>query len=144
MRAIAFFLASLWLPAAALAETNIHAVCYEDCAASTHSTPEYNACAARAADNGDAALNHAYKTLQDAVRADGKEMGQSPDTQLGYLKDAQKQWIAFRDANCTFEDSLAFGGTSLGGNSSSCLCVLSYQRIDDFARIKKDVMGTDE
>ncbi len=71
-------------------------------------------------------------------------MGQSPDVQLGYLKDAQKQWIAFRDANCTFEDSLAFGGTSLGSNSSSCLCVLSYQRIDDFARIKKDVMGTDE
>ena len=45
-------------------------------------------------------------------------MGQSPDVQLGYLKDAQKQWIAYRDASCTFEDSLAFGGTSIGGNYS--------------------------
>jgi uncharacterized protein YecT (DUF1311 family) len=76
--------------------------------------PRSNACAARAADQADAALNHAYKTLQDAVRADGREMGQSPDVQLGYLKDAQKQWIAFRDANCTFEDSLAFGGSRWG------------------------------
>ena len=69
-------------------------------------------------------------------------MSQSPEVQLGYLKDAQKQWIAYRDASCTFEDSLAFGGTAIGGNYSSCLCAFSYERINDFERIEKAVMGS--
>lgn len=42
----------------------------------------------------------------------------------------------------TFEDSLAFGGTSIGGNYSSCLCAFSYERINDFERIEKAVMGS--
>jgi uncharacterized protein YecT (DUF1311 family) len=98
--------------------------------------------ASRAADRADQLLNDSYKKPQDAVRADAKDMGQSPEVQLGYLKDAQKQWIAYRDASCTFEDSLAFGGTSIGGNYSSCLCALSYERINDFERIEKAVMGS--
>jgi uncharacterized protein YecT (DUF1311 family) len=76
------------------------------------------------------------------VRAAGKDMGQDPSTQIGYLKDAQ--WITYRDANCTFEDSLAFGGTAIGGNYSSCLCALSYERINDFERIKESVMGVED
>ena len=128
---------------AALAETDINKACYEDCGAKTNSTPEYKACVARAADAADAALNQAYKALQEAVRADAKEMSQKPDAQLSYLTDSQKKWIAYRDANCSFEDSLAFGGTALGGNYSSCLCALSYERINDFARMKKQVMGGD-
>ena len=98
-----------------------------ECEAATHSNPEYKACLARAADKADAALNQAYKTLQDKIRAAAKEMGQEPDVQLSDLKDAQKQWLAYRDSNCTLEDSLAFGGTAIGGNYSSCLCALSYQ-----------------
>jgi hypothetical protein len=47
--------------------------------------------ASRAADRADQLLNDSYKKLQDAVRADAKDMGQSPEVQLGYLKDAQKQ-----------------------------------------------------
>jgi uncharacterized protein YecT (DUF1311 family) len=129
------------LPFAALAGTDIVAACYQSCEAETHSNPEYKACVARAADKADAALNQAYKVLQDKIRAAAKDMGQPADTQLGDLKDSQKQWIAFRDANCTFEDSLAFGGTAIGGNYSSCLCALSYERINDFERIAKQVMG---
>ena len=68
-------------------------------------------------------------------------MGQSPDTRLGDLKDVQKRWIAYRDDDCTFEDSLAFGGTAVGGNYSSCLCALSYERVNDFARIGAKVLG---
>ena len=64
-------------------------------------------------------------------------MGQGPDVQLNDLKDSQKQWMAYRDGNCTL-DSLAFGGTAIGGNYSSCLCALSYERINDFERIRKE------
>jgi uncharacterized protein YecT (DUF1311 family) len=128
-------------PLPAIAGTDIEAACYKDCGSSTNSNPDYKACLARGADKADAALNQAYKDMLGAVRAAGKDMGQAPDTQLGDLKDAQKQWIGYRDANCTFEDSLAFGGTAIGGNYSSCLCALSYQRINDFERMKKDVLG---
>jgi uncharacterized protein YecT (DUF1311 family) len=142
MRVFGPILIIVLLPAAAIAGTDIAATCYQTCADSTHSNPEYKACVARAADKADQLLNESYKKLQDAVRADAKDMGQSPDVQLGYLKDAQKQWIAYRDSDCTFEDSLAFGGTSIGGNYSSCLCALSYERINDFERIEKQVIGS--
>jgi uncharacterized protein YecT (DUF1311 family) len=121
--------------------TDIGAACYDDCENATHSNPEYKACVARAADKADAALNQAYKGLQDNVRAAAKEMGAQPDVQLDDLKDAQKQWIAYRDDNCTFEDNLAFGGTAIGGNYSSCLCALTYERINDFDRIGKQVLA---
>ena len=141
MRVLAFALLTVLLSAAASAGIDIAATCYQTCADSTHSNPEYKACVARAADKADQLLNESYKKLQDAVRADAKDLGQSPDVQLGYLKDAQKQWIAYRDSACTFEDSLAFGGTSIGCNYSSCLCALSYERINDFERIEKQVIG---
>jgi uncharacterized protein YecT (DUF1311 family) len=144
MRVLLLALPMMLLPAATFAKTDIGAVCYSDCAAKTHGNPEHKACVARAADKADAALNTEYQGLLEAVRAAGKDMGQDPSTQIGYLKDAQKQWITYRDANCTFEDSLAFGGTAIGGNYSSCLCALSYQRIEDFSRIKKSVMGVED
>jgi len=143
VRAVLCSVLTVWvlLPAAAFAETDIIAACYTDCEASTHSNPEYKACLARAADKADSALNQQFKTLQDKIRAAAKDMGQSPDTRLGDLKDVQKRWIAYRDDNCTFEDSLAFGGTAVGGNYSSCLCALSYERVNDFARIGAKVLG---
>ncbi|HZP09007.1 lysozyme inhibitor LprI family protein [Methyloceanibacter sp.] len=128
-------------PAAALAGTDIGAACYKDCEAQTHSNPEYKACVARAADKADAALNQAYKAMRDKIRAAAKDMGQPADTHLEDLRASQKYWINFRDANCTLEDNLAFGGTAMGGNYSSCLCALSYERINDFERMAKDVMG---
>jgi uncharacterized protein YecT (DUF1311 family) len=141
MRVVVLALTLLLAPAAALAGTDITAACYKDCENATHSNPEYKACLARAADKADAALNQAYKTLQDKIRAAAKDMGQPANTHLEDLKSSQKYWITFRDANCTLEDNLAFGGTAIGGNYSSCLCALSYERIDDLERIGGQVVG---
>jgi uncharacterized protein YecT (DUF1311 family) len=141
MRVVVLALTIMLLPTAALAGTDIVAACYKDCENATHSSPQYKACLARAADKADAALNQAYKGLQDAIRAAAKDMAQPADTHLEDLKSSQKYWINFRDANCTLEDNLAFGGTAIGGNFSSCLCALSYERINDFGRIEKQVMG---
>jgi uncharacterized protein YecT (DUF1311 family) len=143
MRALLLALAIVMVPALASAGANVGAVSYSECEAQTHSNPEYKACVARAADKADAALNKEYQSLLDSVRAAGKDMGQDPSVQIADLKNAQKQWIGYRDANCTFEDSLSFGGTAIGGNYSSCLCALSYQRIDDFRRMKESVMGVE-
>jgi uncharacterized protein YecT (DUF1311 family) len=141
MRALAFGLMLVASPALALDQNQIQAACYTDCESETHSNPEYKACLARAADTADALLNQDFKTLQDSVVAGAKDMDVKPDAQLALLKDAQRKWIEFRDTSCGFEDSLAFGGTATGGYSSACICALSYERINDFDRIKHSVLG---
>jgi uncharacterized protein YecT (DUF1311 family) len=123
------------------ANADIIATCYTDCAAETDSNPTLKACLSRAANKADRLLNQSYAKLQDAIRKSAKDMGQPPDPQLQALTEAQKKWIDFRDANCTFEDQLAFGGTATGGNYSGCLCALSYERINDFDRIREQVIG---
>jgi len=144
MRAFVLAMTILSLAVPAAAETDIAATCYTKCEKSTDSNPTYKACLARAADAADAKLNESYKTLQAAVRDGAKAMGQKPDEQLRALTTAQKAWIAYRDANCTFEDELAFGGTSIGGNYSACLCALSYQRVGDFRRIRERMLFNDD
>lgn len=139
MRTVCLALMILLLPAWAIA-ADIGTTCYSACERATSSNPEYKACLARAADKADRELNAGYKALQMAIRATAKELGQSPDAQLSSLTGAQKKWIAYRDANCTFEDELAFGGTAIGGNYSACLCALSLERAEDFARIRKHVL----
>ncbi len=140
MRAFALALTVFLVPAASAAETDIATTCYRDCETRTSSNPEFKACLARAADAADAKLNQAYKVLQGDVRTAAREMGQTPEIQLQSLVGAQKKWIAYRDANCTFEDELAFGGTSIGGNQSACLCALTHARIADFARIRRHLL----
>jgi uncharacterized protein YecT (DUF1311 family) len=136
------YLAALILLAhAATAKADIITACYTDCADETESNVELKACLSRAANKADRLLNQSYQTLQDAIRKSAKEMEQAPEPQLKALTDAQKQWIDFRDANCAFEDSLAFGGTATGGNYSACFCALSYERINDFDRIREQVIG---
>jgi uncharacterized protein YecT (DUF1311 family) len=139
MRAAILAVLILLLPCTAKAD--IIAACYTDCEAETESNPEFKACLSRAANKADRLLNESYKTLQEAIGKTAKEMNQSPEPQLESLTSAQKQWIAYRDANCAFEDSLAFGGTATGGNYSGCLCALSYERINDFDRIRQQVIG---
>jgi uncharacterized protein YecT (DUF1311 family) len=128
-------------PASALDQSQIKSACYEDCAKETGSNPEFKACVARAADTADGLLNEEFASLQESVRNAAKDMEVKPDTQLDMLTAAQRQWIAFRDSTCAFEDSLAFGGTATGGIASSCICALSYERINDFDRVKHSVLG---
>jgi uncharacterized protein YecT (DUF1311 family) len=144
MRAFVLAVTILCMTVPAGAETDIALTCYTACEKSTHSNPEYKACLARAADKADRALNESYKALQAAIRDGAKAMGQKPDIQLRALTTAQKAWIAYRDANCTFEDELAFGGTSIGGNYSACFCALSYQRVGDFERIREHMLFNDD
>jgi len=141
MRALAFGLMLVASPALALDQTQIKAACYTDCESETHSNPDYKACLARTADTADALLNEDFKTLQDSIKAAAKDLDVKTDAQLDLLKDAQRKWIEFRDVSCGFEDSLAFGATATGGYSSSCICALSYERINDFERIKHSVLG---
>ena len=141
MRALPLLLLLLATPALALDQSQIRSACYTDCEKETGSNQDYKACLARAADTADGLLNQEFSALQDGVRASAKEMGVNPDAQLAMLKDAQRKWIAFRDDSCNFEDSLAFGATATGGYLSSCICALSYGRINDFERVRHSILG---
>lgn len=143
MRAISLVLfalvvATLFAPAHA---ADVESTCYADCESQTTSNPEYKACLSTKAEAADAFLNEAYGILKSAVRRHAAEMGQSPKFALQSLTAAQKKWIAYRDVNCTFEDQLAFGGTSIGGNHAACLCALSLERAADFARIGRQLLS---
>jgi uncharacterized protein YecT (DUF1311 family) len=141
MRGAFLLLLFLATPAVALDAAQIKSACYADCEAETEGNPSYKACVARAADRADALLNNDFKRLQDDVRKQAEFMQARPDAQLGMLTEAQRKWIAYRDATCDFEDSLAFGATATGGIFSSCVCALSYGRIEDFERIRHSVLG---
>lgn len=57
------------------------------------STMEYDFCADRTAKAADDELNRAYRKLR----------GTLDDKDRGLLADAQRAWIAFRDAECAFD-----------------------------------------
>jgi uncharacterized protein YecT (DUF1311 family) len=64
----------------------------QDCA-NPQDQSSMNICADRAYKASDAELNAAYKALTESVSAEGREK----------LQAAQRAWITFRDAQCSFE-----------------------------------------
>ncbi|MGU7772330.1 lysozyme inhibitor LprI family protein [Burkholderia sp. MR1-5-21] len=73
----------------------------------------------------DVRLNQVYKKLLNAVK-DDSDSGTIPKTQI---VSAQRTWIAFRDAECDFRNSLSGGARQwLMVNHSQCLAELTEQR----------------
>ncbi|MGO4836039.1 lysozyme inhibitor LprI family protein, partial [Rhizobiaceae sp. 2RAB30] len=64
---------------------------------------ELNQCAARAFEAADRELNADFRDVQ-------RRLGKDADTKR-LLVDAQRAWILFRDAECTFQTSAAAQGT---------------------------------
>lgn len=84
-----------------------------------------NASAARDARAADQALNARYKAASARL---------SPASRL-LLRNAQRSWIAFRDAQCTFETSGVRGGSAYPMVKASCLKELTQQRIRQLSKI---------
>ncbi|MBA1365043.1 lysozyme inhibitor LprI family protein [Burkholderia gladioli] len=70
-----------------------------------------NACAAGAYKQSDAALNSTYRALVAKLGEPGKTR----------LKEAQRRWLAWRDAQCAFEASSVDGGSAAPMLTSQCL-----------------------
>ncbi|MBV2361698.1 DUF1311 domain-containing protein [Thalassococcus sp. CAU 1522] len=83
---------------------------------------EMNTCAAEEYRRADAALNAAWKPAK--AFADGAGIGAK-------LLDAQRKWIAFRDAACLAEAGLYEGGSIRPLVLNSCLTRLTRQRTED-------------
>jgi uncharacterized protein YecT (DUF1311 family) len=91
-------------------------------------TAEVAACLAQVYKEADTMLNRAYRDATSAITTYYKQK----DAQN--LRDAQRLWIAYRDAACKAESGLWGRGT--GGPSAHVLCLIRITRIrtDDLKR----------
>jgi uncharacterized protein YecT (DUF1311 family) len=90
-----------------------------DCADETQVAQDL--CADASYQKADAALNRSYKEILRRLKGD------SATTKL--LIDAQKAWIAYRDAECAFSSSANKGGTIYPMVFSICLEGVTKKRI---------------
>lgn len=141
MRALALALVLAAGPAQALDEAHILQACYRDCDREARPGSDYEACLARAADTAEALLNDELAALQDTIAGAATDADIQPEPQLEVFKQAQAKWLAFRDTACELEDSLSFGAAAGGGRLSSCVCALSYGRLNDVTRMRHTLLG---
>ena len=88
---------------------------------------EMNICAADEFQRADAALNAAWGAAK--AFADGAGVG-------AQLLDAQRKWIAFRDAACQAEADLFTGGSIRPLVWNTCLTRLTQRRTEDLLNMR--------
>jgi uncharacterized protein YecT (DUF1311 family) len=88
------------------------------------SNAEITACMFEHYRTADTDLNRVY---QEAL----KSAGHYGPKDVDYLRDAQRKWIAYRDAECEAEYSLFGGGTGGPAARSTCLLRITRRRIED-------------
>lgn len=107
-------LAALMLPAA-------HA---DDCMDNAEDQAAMSQCAAQAYQASDAELNALFHEIR-------QRLGDDADARR-LLRDAERAWGAFRDAECMFAASAAAGGSAYPMVYDLCLDDLTQKRIADF------------
>ena len=95
---------------------------------------EMTGCAGLAFEDADRRLNEIWPRLLE-IAEDNDILG-IDDARPSYeetLRQAQRAWIGFRDANCTFEGFQARGGTMEPMLISGCLARMTEARIKELA-----------
>jgi len=95
-----------------------------------------NECAANDYKKADAALNRVYKTIMDRLKDEGPLKAK--------LVDAQKKWVAFRDAQCAFNAAGEEGGSIYPMIASGCLEAVTATRIKElqaYLKCEEGVLG---
>lgn len=112
----ALLIAALIAPVPAFAQT--------DPCATAQTQMDLNACTDQAYRAADLALNQTYQTLRKRLSEESRSK----------LKDAQRAWITFRDAECTFIASGVEGGSAQPMVHSTCLTNLTRERTETLAK----------
>lgn len=95
---------------------------------------ELNSCAEQEWSRADTALNKAY---QNAMADLKRTLADRPDdraTETALLRDAQRAWIAFRDANCAVAGYPMRGGSAEPLLIYACLRDMTLARTEDLNR----------
>jgi uncharacterized protein YecT (DUF1311 family) len=102
------------------------------------SNAETRHCADREFRKHDAELNRLYKKLlQDAASLGdvGPGYGVPP---LEALKQSQRAWVAFRDANCHWKSTSFYGGSGQSVIMSTCLAIATRDRVEELKNATQD------
>ena len=109
-----FFTLFAFTPAAAPAEP---------CDASDSNQADLNECYSKAYKQSDTELNAVYRQITARLKDD--------PAAAKLLVTAQKAWVAFRDAECSFSTSASAGGSAYPMMQSICLDGLTVSRVKD-------------
>lgn len=122
MKFSAAMLAVLAISTAMTAASNARAddACYKK----AQSQFDLTQCSADDLKKSDDSLNKLYRDMQSRLKDD--------DDTKKLLIDAQKKWIAFRDAECTLSTVRSAGGSINPMNFNTCANGLTQSRIKDF------------
>jgi uncharacterized protein YecT (DUF1311 family) len=96
----------------------------DDCDNAQASQADLNECYGKAFKASDAELNKLYKEITARLK-------DNPDT-TRLLVATQRAWVAFRDAECNFQESAVAGGTAAPMIHAMCLDGQTKSRIEDF------------
>ena len=92
---------------------------------------ELNFCAERDWMIADADLNDAYKAAQAVMKCIGAQFPATQNEASSDLRDAQRAWVTFRDAACSAEGFLWYGGSGEQMIIYSCRARLTRDRATD-------------
>ncbi len=95
-------------------------------------------CATRDYQLADAMLNAQWEETAAIMRRDDASLAEAPDGHASYfdtLLEAQRAWLAFRDAHCTSEGFQARGGSMEPMIVAQCKADLTRQRIAQIAAL---------
>ncbi len=106
-----------------LALAAVPAAAAADCPDAT-TQMELNQCAGAAAAAADAQLNAAYKEIRARLKGDAET--------TNLLVAAQRAWVAYRDAECSFEASGSTGGSIYPMVYALCVETVTNARVADF------------
>ena len=99
---------------------------YRKCMEANQSTPGMDDCVTAEFGIQDGRLNTVYKKLMRMFGADEPKRAES-------LRAAQKLWVQFRDANCTYVASEAEGGSMQPLEFNECKLTMTVERTTELA-----------
>ena len=108
-----------------------------DCSNAT-ATFELNFCAEKEFDKADAALNEIYKRTLAYVAATVGEKPYDPKSWESALRESQRAWVAFRDAQCKGLVPMSWGGgTGTTGEVLGCMSGMTAARSKELSEMYK-------
>ena len=92
---------------------------------------EMTFCAEKDFNTADEDLNAAYQAAVATLKEIDAAQEEGQRNAVSYLKDAQRAWIKFRDANCAAEGYLMHGGSAEPMVVYGCMARVTWARSND-------------
>jgi uncharacterized protein YecT (DUF1311 family) len=114
-------------------------VAHADCK-DPHSNAEMKICADKDWKKADAELNVAYGKAIAEARETYRSIKTMPGQQNmqdseAMLRDAQRAWVSFRDANCKYQYQIYYGGSHAGLAYLLCMADMTKARLKELRQL---------